>query len=119
MGKINRRAVNLILFATAIVLAACAVSRVEGNNTSVNINEGKVVYSGDVTQLYRDKTTDRCTLNEQQVTPKGEYELDGATYVEISRHVEDLNDCDPNAYKLLIDQMSWRMNQPIFPGQRK
>jgi hypothetical protein len=119
MGRINRQAVNLILFTTAVILAACTPTRVEGNSANVDINEKKTVYSGDVTLLYRDKSTNRCFLNEQEVTPKGEYELDGATFVEISRHVKDLNDCDPNAYKFLIDQMSWDMNGPVFPGQRK
>jgi hypothetical protein len=113
MGKFNRRAAILQLFTVALLLVACATPA-EGSIQS----EGKITYSGDVTELYKDGTTERCQLTqEQRVVLKGEYEYNETTYVEISRHLDNPGDCDTNAYKLLIDQMSLRMNQPLFPRQ--
>lgn len=114
MGRSNNRALILHLFTAAILLVACSAP-VEGNI----IKEGKISYSGDVTAIYRDGTSDRCELGEQTITLKGEYVYEGTPYVEISRHLEKPGDCDTKAHKLLVDQFSLRMNQSLFPGQKK
>ncbi len=104
----------LHLFTVAMLLAACS-RPVEGSI----IKEGRISYSGDVTQVYRDGTSESCELSNQTVTLKGEYVHEGTTFVEVSRHLEDPGDCDIRAYKLLVDQMSLRLNQPLFSRQKK
>lgn len=114
MGRSNNRAIILHLFTVAMLLVACS-GPVEGSI----IKEGRINYSGDVTEIYRDGTSDSCELSEQTVTLKGEYEHEGTSFIEISRHLEKPGDCDTRAYKLLVDQMSLRLNQPLFRKQEK
>lgn len=116
MGKINRRAINLLLCSAAVILAACAPIDIEGYIPT----EGTVLYIGEILQDYKNGPDVECELiKEQKVKLLGEVEHNGTTYVKVSRKIEDPGTCDLTAQRLLINKKLLLDSQSIFPGQRK